>query len=81
MHKPECLGGDDCCDGCDFPPCDRYVNRCGVGEGDCDADVDCKRGLKCGSDNCWGKDGLKEGNWDCNFLGIFGDCDDCCYAP
>ena len=26
--------------------------KCGIEEGDCDTNFDCKKGLKCGKDNC-----------------------------
>ena len=41
----KCTGGDDCC---------TQDNPCGLGEGDCDHDSDCKPGLYCGLDNCGG---------------------------
>ena len=50
-----CYGGDSCCNG-----------QCGLGEGDCDRDSDCKGDLVCGSDNC-PRTGLQ---WDSG--------DDCC---
>ena len=28
------------------------MDKCGVGEGDCDDDYECKQGLFCGSNNC-----------------------------
>jgi len=43
---PVCNGDDNawtCC---------SSTNKCGLGEGDCDRDDDCKAGLKCGEDNC-----------------------------
>ena len=50
-----CEGGDDCC---------NRTNKCGVGEGDCDSDDDCKGNLVCGADNCRGS--------------TFDPNDDCC---
>ena len=38
-----CTGGDSCCT-------EEYP--CGAGEGDCDNDSHCEKGLKCGSNNC-----------------------------
>jgi len=38
-----CFGGDSCC---------TPSRRCGLGEGDCDSNSDCRRGLVCGHDNC-----------------------------
>ena len=32
--------------------CCTSSQKCGVNRGDCDSDNDCKRGLKCGKDNC-----------------------------
>jgi len=62
---PSFQGGDDCCaekctggDSC----CDNGI--CGVNEGDCDNDSDCKDGLVCGTDNCVGD--------------TFQSSDDCC---
>jgi len=57
-----CLGGKDCCK--------EDKSKCGEGEGDCDSDSQCMRGLVCGTNNC----------------GTFGDArdqgfdssDDCC---
>ena len=49
VGNPECnpntwSGYDgDCC---------TVDEPCGVGEGDCDVDGDCIRGLDCGEDNC-----------------------------
>ena len=47
---------------------------CGIGEGDCDFDVDCANGLKCGKDNCYydfPTSDIRE-NWD--------TMADCCYG-
>ena len=41
----KCDGHDSCC---------RKDYLCGINEGDCDSDADCKQGLKCGLDNCSG---------------------------
>ena len=38
-------------------------------EGDCDADIDCLEGLKCGENNC----NPNSGNW--------ASTDDCCFKP
>ena len=54
------LSGNSCCT--DNLPC-------GVGEGDCDSDSQCKEGLKCGSNNCEQKSGT------------FEKSDDCCFDP
>jgi len=32
--------------------CCKYHDKCGLGEGDCDTDNDCKEGLRCGHNNC-----------------------------
>ena len=47
---------------------------CGIGEGDCDFDVDCAAGLKCGSDNCYHDFRTTDirNNWD-----VMADC---CYG-
>ena len=55
---PHCYGGDTCC---------TAANQCSIGEGDCDADTDCKGNLVCGMDNCDGMD--------------FDMTDDCCTEP
>jgi len=57
-----CDGGDSCCQ-------NHPSQRCGIGEGDCDEDMDCERGLVCGRDNCraWGSG--------------FDSTDDCCRDP
>jgi len=57
-----CDGGDSCCQ-------NHPSKRCGIGEGDCDEDKDCERGLVCGKDNCrsWGSG--------------FDSTDDCCREP
>ena len=52
----------DVCDGEDS--CCTESNQCGVNEGDCDSDVDCKGDLVCGIDNCNGPN--------------FDSTDDCC---
>ena len=47
---------------------------CGIGEGDCDFDVDCEAGLKCGHDNCYHDFRTTDirNNWD-----VMADC---CYG-
>jgi len=57
-----CDGGDSCCQ-------NHPNQRCGIGEGDCDEDMDCEQGLVCGIDNCraWGSG--------------FDSTDDCCRDP
>ena len=46
---------------------------CGIGEGDCDYDGDCRSGLKCGTDNCFYDFPTSYGyNWE-----IMADC---CYG-
>ena len=47
---------------------------CGIGEGDCDFDVDCAAGLKCGVDNCYHDFRTTDirDNWD-----VMADC---CYG-
>ena len=42
---------------CDWIGRDRWAccsasNQCGIGEGDCDYDIDCSNNLICGSSNC-----------------------------
>ena len=62
FYDPKCAdgnGGADCC---------TSSHQCGVGEGDCDSDADCKGNLKCGQDNCD------------TSLGFPSDYD-CCYEP
>ena len=49
-------------------------DACGIGEGDCDFDVDCANGLKCGNDNCYydfPTNDIRQ-NWDVTA--------DCCYG-
>ena len=55
-----CVGGDACC---------SERNKCGEMEGDCDSDIDCLEGLKCGENNC----NANSGNW--------ASTDDCCFKP
>jgi len=64
----QCNGGDDCCGTNGY--------KCGLGEGDCDKDSDCKDGLVCGSENCVGAGFDK---WDdcCTAQKCHGG-DDCC---
>ena len=50
---------DDCC---------NTSYKCEEGEGDCDSDVDCGDGLRCGKGNCDYSLGFKFGY-------------DCCYKP
>ena len=54
--------------------CCRPGDDCGVGEGDCDNDVDCANGLKCGNDNCYFDFPTTDirDNWDITA--------DCCYG-
>ena len=40
---PEWDTSDDCC---------TNSNKCGIGRGNCDSDMDCKWGLTCGKENC-----------------------------
>ena len=47
--------------------CNNHNNTCGIGEGDCDLDLDCKENLVCGYDNCNGS--------------TFDSTDDCCDVP
>merc|ERR1719430_253048 len=56
-EKEKCSGGDGCC---------TPDSPCGFNEGDCDVNADCKPGLACGVDNCWGDN--------------FDATDDCCYV-
>ena len=39
----QCTGETDCC---------SKDNKCGIDEGNCKSDEDCKEGLKCGVGNC-----------------------------
>eukprot|EP00755_Sulcionema_specki_P032412 Sspe_Gene.98676::Locus_72074_Transcript_1_1_Confidence_1.000_Length_1160::g.98676::m.98676 len=55
-------GEDDFCNG-----------KCREGQGDCDTDSDCKKGLKCGKNNCR----EMHPGWD----DVFDKTDDCCYEP
>ena len=48
--------------------CCTESNQCGMGEGDCDEDIDCFGDLKCGNDNCD------------PYLGL-SDTHDCCFNP
>ena len=71
-YTPVCEGGDSCCT-------DKFP--CGLGEGDCDDDSNCKEGLKCGNDNCFKKTNNKRdclGDVDCD---NFEYDDDCCFKP
>lgn len=54
-----CCVEQDCKDQCDntYPTnggfdCCTPENKCGIGEGDCDTDLDCSGLLICGNDNC-----------------------------
>ena len=58
-HKEVDGDGGNCC---------RDKGPCAAGEGDCDSDDECLKGLKCGEDNCD------------RSLG-FSDASDCCYEP
>ena len=44
--------GQNCRMGATNWDCCKPSRQCGLGEGDCDSDLDCKAGLKCGGDNC-----------------------------
>ena len=71
-YTPVCEGGDSCCT-------DKFP--CGLGEGDCDNDSDCKEGLKCGNDNCFKETNNKRvclGDVDCDNFELD---DDCCFKP
>ena len=57
----KCIGGGSCC---------TKDNKCGVMEGDCDYDIDCEKGLKCGVDNCV-----------LDPIGLWSLGTDCCYDP
>ena len=57
--KMYCRGGEQCCHR-------GHLGECGIGEGDCNDDIDCAGSLVCGKNNC-GKTG---GLWDPE--------DDCC---
>ena len=58
VHKEPCIGGDNCCKN----------GNCGLGEGDCDVNSDCRGDLVCGKDNCPQN-------------GLFDLTDDCCTTP
>ena len=58
-----CDGQDSCC---------TESNQCGVNEGDCDSDVDCKGDLVCGYDNCNGPN--FDSTDDCCTFGTFNIC-------
>ena len=47
--------------------CNYHNNTCGIGEGDCDSELDCKENLVCGYNNCNGS--------------TFDSTDDCCDVP
>ena len=50
--------------------CCSAERPCSIGEGDCDYDRDCQRGLKCGFDNCYVDFATPYGyNWE-----IMADC-------
>ena len=55
IGHPSCNGGNDCC---------TSSNQCGINEGDCDSDNECKVNLVCGRNNCVGD--------------TFDSTDDCC---
>merc|ERR550519_2046997 len=61
-----CTGGDSCCS-VDYDDDGSMDEACGLGEGDCDTDADCMKGLVCGTDNCKGTG--------------FDSTDDCCMLP
>ena len=44
--------------------------KCGLDEGHCKSDKDCKEGLKCGSGNCY--------NW---YSKLWWKGHDCCFKP
>ena len=53
--------------------CCTIDKPCNIGEGDCDYDSHCRRGLLCGSDNCFRDFPVQYGfNWE-----IMADC---CYG-
>jgi hypothetical protein len=54
--------------------CCSFGDPCGVGEGDCDFDIDCRIGLRCGRDNCYYNFPSPDirNNWD-----VMADC---CYG-
>ena len=58
--------GGDACNGVDVG-----CTQMDEGDGDCDYDSDCKKGLVCGADNC-GEYSDQDHEWD--------DTDDCCYT-
>jgi len=49
-----CYDSTKSCDGLSsyYTDCCSASNQCGLGEGDCDSDNDCKGSLKCGANNC-----------------------------
>ena len=65
VHTPAeggaCNGRESCC---------TPDNKCEENDGDCNSDVDCVDGLKCGKENCNQKSGL---DWV--------STDNCCYKP
>ena len=61
LFQGGCYGGDDCC---------TEERRCGLEEGNCMSDKDCKEGLKCGSGNCY--------NW---WTKEWWKGDNCCFNP
>ena len=52
------------------------MNKCKLGEGDCNTDNDCEGSLKCGVNNCDPKKPLKYGK---GFEGPNRPLADCCY--
>merc|ERR1712110_779379 len=58
--------GSGCHTGSGGWSCCSSSNQCGVGEGDCDYDIDCSGNLKCGTNNCDTSKGFGSG-YDCCF--------------
>ena len=64
----DCCYEPSCSDGSGGTACCTSSNQCGLGEGDCDSDIECIGSLKCGINNCDSSLGFP-GNYDC------------CYGP
>jgi len=79
-------GFDVGCSAANLPPvvstCNGDDGGCGghlgLGDGDCNSDSQCQRGLKCGSDNCG--DFRDDAGWPSASTSGWDTTDDCCYS-